>query len=97
MWRSIGRSIITASHPLAMAPELPLPFNVMLEYLKRFQTGQDRIERKLEEIITRMGKLEMSVARLRRDFGHSEEIAASMSIRVDRLNERVERRLDPTS
>lgn len=84
MWRSIGRSTITASHPLAMVA-------------KRFQVGQDRIERKLEEIITRMGNLEMSVASLRRDFGHSEEIAASMSIRMDRLNERIERRLDLTS
>ncbi|MHB1531477.1 hypothetical protein [Acidithiobacillus sp.] len=74
--------------------------SLILEHLKRFQVGQDRIERKLEEIITRMGNLEISVASLRRDFGHSEEIAASMSVRVDRLNERIERierRLELTS
>ncbi len=71
--------------------------NLILEHLKRFQAGQDRIERKLEEVITRIGNLEVSVASLRRDFGHSGEIAASMGIRMDRLNEhmeRIERRLE---
>ncbi|WP_123102010.1 hypothetical protein [Acidithiobacillus sulfuriphilus] len=65
--------------------------NLLLEHLKRFQSGQDRIERKLEEVISRLGNLEVSVASLRRDFAHSEENAASMGIRMDRMNERIER------
>ena len=43
--------------------------NLLLEYLKRFQSGQDRIEHKLEEVISRLGNLEVSVASPRRDFG----------------------------
>ena len=42
--------------------------NLLLEHMKRFQSGQDRIERKLEEVVTRIGHLEVSVAGLRRDF-----------------------------
>ena len=30
--------------------------NLILEHLKRFQGGQDRIERKLEEIVARIGQ-----------------------------------------
>jgi hypothetical protein len=41
--------------------------NLLLEHLKRFQAGQDRIERKLEEVVNRLGHLELSVASLRRD------------------------------
>ena len=71
--------------------------NVILEHLKRFQMCHDRIEAKLGEVVTRIGSLEPSVAGLRRDFSHSEENSASISVRMDRLNdrlERVERRLD---
>ncbi|OCX67711.1 hypothetical protein A6M27_17145 [Acidithiobacillus thiooxidans] len=49
--------------------------NLILEHLKRFQVGQDRIERKLEEVVTRLGSLEVSVA----------------SVRLDRLSERIDR------
>ncbi len=42
--------------------------NLLLEHMKRFQAGQDRIERKLEELISRVGNLEVSVAGLPRDF-----------------------------
>jgi peptidoglycan hydrolase CwlO-like protein len=65
--------------------------NLILEHLKRFQAGQDRIERKLEEVVNRLGNLEISVASLRRDFAHSDENAAATSVRIDRLNERIER------
>ena len=71
--------------------------NRILEHLKRFQMSHDRIEAKLGEIVTRIGSLERLVAGLRRDFGHSEENSASISVRMDRLNdrlERVDRRLD---
>ncbi|MBN6739483.1 hypothetical protein JKG47_02830 [Acidithiobacillus sp. MC6.1] len=65
--------------------------NLMLEHLKRFQAGQDRIEKKLDEVVSRLGNLEMSVAGIRRDLAHLEENDAIMSVRMDRLNERVER------
>ena len=39
--------------------------NLLLEHMKRFQAGQDRIERKLEEVVSRIGHLEVSVAGLR--------------------------------
>lgn len=65
--------------------------NLLLEHMKRFQAGQDRIERKLEELISRVGNLEVSVAGLRRDFAHAEENSATLSVRMDRINARIER------
>jgi ubiquinone biosynthesis protein UbiJ len=65
--------------------------NLILEHLKRFQVGQDRIERKLEEVVTRLGALEVSVASVHRDIAHNEENTAAISVRVDRLNERIDR------
>ncbi len=66
-------------------------------FIKRFQVGQDRIERKLEEVVTRLGSLEVSVASVRRDIAHNKENTATISVRVDRLIERldrIERRLE---
>ena len=74
--------------------------NLFLEHLKRFQAGQERIERKLEEVVNRIGHLEGSVAGLRRDFAHSDENTAAMSVRLDRLSERfdrIEKRLELVS
>lgn len=71
--------------------------NLILEHLKRFQAGQDRIERRLEEMTTRLGNLEVSLATLRRDTAHGEETTALLSVRMDRMNERldrIERRLE---
>jgi hypothetical protein len=65
--------------------------SLILEHLKRFQAGQDRIERKLEEVVNRLGNREISVASPRRDFAHSDKNAAATSVRIDRLNERIER------
>jgi phage shock protein A len=64
--------------------------NLILEHLKRFQAGQERIERKLEEVIARIGQLEIGVASLRRDVAHADENAAGMSVRMDRMSERIE-------
>jgi hypothetical protein len=42
--------------------------NLVLEHLKRFQSGQDRIESKLEEIIHRLGHLEVGTSSTKRDI-----------------------------
>ena len=65
--------------------------NLLLEHLKKFQATLERIERKQEETIGRIGHLEISVAGLRRDIAHGEEIDAAGSVRVDRLAERIDR------
>ena len=59
--------------------------NLVLAHLKRFRPGQERIVRRLEEVVNRIGHLEESVAGLRRDFAHSDENTAAMSVRLDLL------------
>ena len=74
--------------------------NLLLEHMKRFQAGQERIERKLEEVVNRIGHLEGSVAGLRRDFAHSDENTAAVRVRLNRLGERfdcIEKRLELVS
>ena len=71
--------------------------NLLLEHLKRFQAGQDRIERKLDEHTQRLGRIEITLARLASVQGQHEETYAEQSVRIDRLAERldrVERRLE---
>ena len=41
--------------------------NLILEHLKIFQAGQDRIESKLDEHTQRLGRVEMAIAGLRLD------------------------------
>ena len=48
--------------------------NLVLEHLKRFQAGQDRIERELKEIKDRLSQIEIGLA----------------SIRIDRIERRLE-------
>ena len=43
--------------------------NLMLEHLKRFQAGQDRIERKLEDLTRRVGNLETGQAAIIQHLG----------------------------
>ncbi len=71
--------------------------NLILEHLKRFQAGQDRMEKKLDEIILRVGHLEIGMASTKRDAAHTDENAALLGVRVDRITgriERIERRLE---
>ncbi|MBK6999681.1 MAG: hypothetical protein IPH35_06880 [Rhodoferax sp.] len=71
--------------------------NLMLEHLKRFQAGQDRIERKLEEITRRVSNLEMGQASIIQHLGHLASADAQQQISSDGFNqrlERIERRLD---
>jgi chromosome segregation ATPase len=65
--------------------------NLILEHLKRFQAGQDRVERKLDEHTQRLGRIEMAVAGLRRDIALTDEATAEQSLRIDHLSERIER------
>lgn len=65
--------------------------NLLLEHMKRFQAGQDRIERTLAELVGRTGRIEISVAGLRTDFAHSEADRAAMGVRIDHLSERFDR------
>ena len=74
--------------------------NLILEHLKRFQTGQDHINRKLDEVIHRLGQLEVGIAAVRRDVAHGDEFDASLSVRFDNMSKRIERiehRLELTS
>ena len=44
--------------------------NLVLEHLKRFQAGQDRIERKMEEMTRRLSNLEAGQAAIIQHLGH---------------------------
>ena len=65
--------------------------NLVLEHLKHFQTGQRRIEHKLDEHTQRLGRIEIALAGLRRDVAHDEESWAEQSVRIDNLTQRLER------
>ncbi len=54
--------------------------NLLLEHLKQFQASLARIERKQDEGVTRLGRLEIAVAGLRRDIAHSERIERRLQI-----------------
>ena len=74
--------------------------NLLLEHLSRFQAGQERIERNLDEVISRVGQLDLGVSGLRRDIAHADENGAGLSVRLDRVSERldrIERRLELVS
>ena len=71
--------------------------NPMLEHLKRFQAGQDRIERKLEDLTRRVGNLETGQAAIIQHLGMLAAADAQQQFSIDGLNarlDRIERRLD---
>lgn len=71
--------------------------NLMLEHLKRFQAGQDRIERKLEDLTRRVGNLETGQAVIIQHLGTLAAADAQQQVSIDGLNarlDRIERRLD---
>ena len=71
--------------------------NLMLEHLKRFQAGQDRIERKLEEMTRRLSNLEAGQASIIQHIGHLASADAQQQLAADGFNsrlERIERRLE---
>jgi len=71
--------------------------NLMLEHLKRFQAGQDRMERKLEEITRRLSNLEAGQASIIQHLGHLASADAQQQLSADGFDqrlERIERRLE---
>jgi predicted trehalose synthase len=71
--------------------------NLILELLRAIRADIAGINGKLDEHTNRLGRLEVSLAGLRRDIALSEETTAEHSLRFDRMNariERIERRLE---
>ncbi|MFT3818581.1 MAG: hypothetical protein QM750_13235 [Rubrivivax sp.] len=96
---TLRRAGTAAAHSLHTAHRLPYTAstmaetieNLLLEHMKRFQATIDRVERKCDELIVRMGQVESGIAGLRRDFAHSDENIAILSVRMDRIGERIDR------
>ena len=65
--------------------------NNIMEHLKRFQTGQDRIERDLKEIKARLSTLEAGQGSVLQDIGHLASSIASQQLSIDHLSERIDR------
>lgn len=65
--------------------------NLVIEHLIRFQAGQDRIERKLEEVNRRLSNLEAGQASIIQHIGHLASVDAQQQLSVDGFNERLER------
>ncbi|MCL5979520.1 MAG: hypothetical protein M1488_02315 [Gammaproteobacteria bacterium] len=65
--------------------------NLILEHLKRFQAGQDRIERELKEIKSRITTLKSITATIMQYLAHMSGSIAEQHVRYDSLLERIER------
>ena len=65
--------------------------NIILEHFKRFQAGQDRIERELKEIKSRITMLESTTATIMQYLAHMSGSIAEQHVRYDSLLERIER------
>jgi chromosome segregation ATPase len=65
--------------------------NLILEHLKRFQAGQDRIERELKEIKSRITTLKSIIATIMQYLAHMSGSIAEQHVRYDSLLERIER------
>lgn len=65
--------------------------NIIIEHLKRFQAGQDRIEREIKEVKGRMSQLEIGIASIRGDLAHLSGDQARQQVSVDALSERIDR------
>ena len=71
--------------------------NLLIEDLKRFQEGQERTERKLEEISRRLANLEAGQASVIQHIGHLASVEAQQQLQADDFSsrlERIERRLE---
>ena len=71
--------------------------NLVFENLKRFQLGQDRIERKLEEVSRHLANLAAGQASIIQHIGHFASVEAQQQVQADDFGqrlERIERRLE---
>jgi tetrahydromethanopterin S-methyltransferase subunit G len=71
--------------------------NLMLEHLKRFQATLDRMERKLDDLTTRVSNLEGSNASIIRHLGDLAAADAAQQVATDNVSrrlDRIERRLE---
>lgn len=71
--------------------------SLMLEHLKRFQAGQERLERKLDEVTRRLSNLEAGQASIIGHLGHLASADAQQQLSTDGFDkrlERIERRLE---
>lgn len=74
--------------------------NLMLEHLKAIRADISSIKADLKENTSRLGRVELAIAGLRRDMAHYDEGSAEQSLRMDRIVDRIERiekRLDLSS
>ena len=65
--------------------------NLILEHLKRFQASQDRIERDLKELKSRLATVEVGQGALLQHMGHLASSIAQQQVSMDRTNDRIER------
>ena len=65
--------------------------NLILEHLKRFQAGQDRVERELKDIKGRLSNLEAGQGSIIQHLGNLAAADAAQQLGLDHLNDRVER------
>jgi hypothetical protein len=65
--------------------------NLILEHLKRFQAGQDRIERKLGELTQRTANVEGGLAGVIQHLGVLAAADAAQQASIDHLGERIDR------
>ena len=65
--------------------------NLILEHLKRFQAGQDRIERELKEIKSRVTSLEATSSTIMQYLAQMSGSIAEQHVRYDNLEDRIQR------
>ncbi len=65
--------------------------NLILEHLKKIQAEQSAARERDREIISRMSGLEAAIASLKRDGAEMYAGQISMTARLDRVSERIER------
>ena len=67
------------------------PPNIIVEHLKALRVEVAAVKADTSEMRSRMGQVETGIAGLRRDFAHADENTAILSVRIDRLIERMDR------
>lgn len=65
--------------------------NLLLEHLNQFQAGQERIERDLREVKSRLSLLESGQASVLQHIGHMVSGIAGQQRSLDHLSERIDR------